>query len=147
VLEETKPLSMARWGLRRPPAPSRSTYAEHISNSQSVPLVVLVDVDTISFGEIMSGILQNEGRATVVGQTTLGNVETLWGYDLEDGSRAWIAVQTFRPNNLEAGLWEDTGIVPDVHRPTRWDLFTEATDPALATAVNVHPPHQTTFYA
>lgn len=111
--------------------------AEHISNSQSVPLVVLVDVDTISFGEIMSGILQNEGRATVVGQTTLGNVETLWGYDLADGSRAWIAVQTFRPNNLEAGLWEDTGIVPDVHRPTRWDLFTEATDPALATAVEL----------
>jgi carboxyl-terminal processing protease len=114
---------------------SLNIRAEHIGNSQSVPLVVLVGVDTVSFGEIMSGILQNEERATVIGQTTLGNVETLWGYDLEDGSRAWIAVQTFRPNDLDPGIWEDTGIIPDVSAPTRWDLFTEATDPALATAV------------
>lgn len=120
---------------------SLNIQGEPVSNSQSVPLVVLVDVDTVSFGEIMSGILQNEGRATVVGQTTLGNVETLWGYDLEDGSRAWIAVQTFQPNNLQAGIWEDTGIVPDIRVPTRWDLFTEATDPALASAVELLSTH------
>jgi len=116
---------------------SLNIRAGPIGNSQSVPLVVLVDVDTVSFGEIMSGILQNEGRATVVGQTTLGNVETLWGYDLADGSLAWIAAQTFQPNHLEPGIWEDTGIVPDILAPTRWDLFTEATDPALATAVEL----------
>jgi carboxyl-terminal processing protease len=116
---------------------SLNIVAEHIGNSQTAPLVVLVDLDTVSFGEIMSGVLQNEGRATLVGQTTLGNVETLWGYDFEDGSRAWIAVETFRPNGLEPGVWEETGIVPDVFAPTRWDLFTEATDPALAVAVEL----------
>jgi C-terminal peptidase prc len=116
---------------------SLTIRAEAIGNSQSAPLVVLVDVDTASFGEIMSGILQNEGRATIVGQTTLGNVETLWGFDLDDGSRAWIAAQTFRPNNLEAGVWEETGIVPEVFQPTRWDLFNEANDPALASAVQL----------
>lgn len=116
---------------------SLNIQAEPVGNSQTVPLVVLVDLDTVSFGEIMSGILQNEGRATIVGQNTLGNVETLWGYDLQDGSLAWVAAQTFRPNHLEAGIWEDTGIVPDVLVPTRWDLFTEATDPALATAIEL----------
>ena len=108
-----------------------------VGGSQSVPLVVLVDVDTASFGEVLSGVLQASGRARVVGQTTLGNVEILWGYDFEDGSRAWIAHDTFQPVGLPNGVWEDTGIVPDVFVPTRWDLFTEATDPALAKAVEL----------
>jgi carboxyl-terminal processing protease len=110
---------------------------EDIGGSQTVPLVVLVDVDTASAGEWLSGILQNQGRAQVVGQTTSGNVETLWGYDFEDGSRAWIAHETFQPANLPNAIWEETGIVPDMHAPTRWDLFSEATDPALAAAVDL----------
>ncbi len=110
---------------------------EDIGGSQTVPLVVLVDVDTASAGEWLSGILQNQGRAKVVGQTTLGNVETLLGYNFEDGSRAWIAHETFQPVNLPNAIWEDTGIVPDVHVPTRWDLFTEANDPAVAAAVDL----------
>ncbi len=111
--------------------------AEDVGGSQTLPMVVLVGLDTVSFGEIMSGALQNSGRALVVGQTTLGNVEILYGYDFDDGSRAWVAHDTFQPVNLENGLWEKTGIVPDVSVPTRWDLFTEATDPALAKAVEL----------
>jgi carboxyl-terminal processing protease len=108
-----------------------------VNGSQSVPLVVLVDVDTVSYGEIVSGVLRVSGRATVVGQTTFGNVERLWGYDFEDGSRAWIASETFEPLGETNGVWEETGIVPDHIVPTRWDLFTEATDPALAKAVEL----------
>ena len=110
---------------------------EPIGNSQSVPLVVLVDVNTASYGEVLSGVLQGVGRATVLGQTTVGNVETLWAYDFEDGSRAWIAREAFQFPGQEVGLWEETGIVPEVLLPTRWDLFTEATDPALAEALLV----------
>lgn len=106
-----------------------------IGNSLSVPLVVLVELETASFGEIMSGVLQNSGRAQIVGANTLGNVEVLWGYDFEDGSRAWIAHDTFEPNGLDLGVWEETGIVPDVIVPTRWDLFTEATDPTFPAAL------------
>ncbi len=109
--------------------------AEEIGNSQTVPLVVLVELETASFGEIMSGVLQNSGRAQIVGQNTLGNVEVLWGYDFEDGSRAWIAHDTFEPTGLDLGVWEETGIVPDVSVPTRWDLFTEATDPTFPAAL------------
>ncbi len=108
---------------------------EPIGNSQSVPLVVLVDVNTVSYGEVLSGVLQGVGRATVLGQTTLGNVETMWAYDFEDGSRAWIAREAFQFPGQAVGLWEETGIVPEVVLPTRWDLFTEATDPALAEAL------------
>jgi carboxyl-terminal processing protease len=108
---------------------------EDIGGSQTVPLVVLVDVDTASFGEIVSGILQSQGRATVIGQTTLGNVEILLPYSFEDGSEALIAHETFTPAGQPDANWEQTGIVPDVHAPTRWDLFSEANDPALAAAV------------
>lgn len=106
-----------------------------IGNSQTVPLVVLVDTNTASFGEVMSGVMQNSGRAWVMGETTPGNVETMWGYDFDDGSRAWVAHDTFRPLNQENAVWETTGIVPDEIVPSRWDLFTEATDPVLAAAV------------
>ncbi len=108
---------------------------EDIGGSQTAPLVVLVDVDTASAGELLSGVLQNQGRARVIGRTTLGNVEELFLYDFEDGSRALIAHETFQPMNLPNAIWETTGIVPDVSVPTRWDLFSEANDPALAAAV------------
>jgi C-terminal peptidase prc len=107
-----------------------------IRGSQNTPLVVLVDSGTVSFGEIMSGALQNSGRAVVMGETTLGNVELMYGYDFSDNSRAWIAHDTFRPINRENAEWERTGIIPDVTVPSRWDLFTEATDPVLAHAVD-----------
>ena len=47
-----------------------------IGNSQTVPLVVLVSKDTVSYGEIFSGVLQDIGRARIVGQATSGRVET-----------------------------------------------------------------------
>jgi carboxyl-terminal processing protease len=111
--------------------------AEDIGGSQKVPLVVLVGPDTVSYAEIFSGILQHAGRAKVVGQTTLGNVEQLKRFDFADGSRAWIATATYQPTGLPAGVWEDTGIVPDLIVPGNWDQFREENDPDLAAAVKI----------
>ena len=47
--------------------------ANEIQNSQTVPLVVLVGEDTASFGEIFAGVMQDSGRARIVGETSLGN--------------------------------------------------------------------------
>lgn len=115
---------------------------EDIGGSQTVPLIMLVDRDTVSYGEIVSGVLRLAGRAEIVGGPTLGNVEQLRRYDLVDGSRVWLASATFEPIGQAAGIWEDTGIVPDILIPTRWDLFTEATDPALAIAVERLMAHE-----
>jgi carboxyl-terminal processing protease len=95
---------------------------------------VLVGRETESFGEIFSGILQERGRALIVGRLTDGNVETLWRSDLEDGSRAWIASETFRPPN--GADWEESGIVPDVEIPLDWDEFTVEADPQLQAALD-----------
>jgi len=56
--------------------------SDPIQNSQTVPIVVLVSEETVSFGEIFSGALRDAGRARIVGQPTLGNVEVLHGYNL-----------------------------------------------------------------
>jgi len=110
--------------------------ANPIENSQTVPLVVLVGEDTVSFGEVFSGILQGEGRARIVGQTTLGNVETLHGYSFSGGSRAWIAEERFDPASSHAN-WEKDGIRPDVEAFADWDTFTFENDPAVAAALEL----------
>jgi C-terminal processing protease CtpA/Prc len=102
-----------------------------------VPLVVLVGGDTVSYAEIFSGVLRAAGRARLVGERTRGNVEQLHRYEFEDGSRAWIASATFEPPGESAGAWEARGLVPDLVVPARWELFTEATDPGLAKAVEL----------
>ncbi|MGD9099025.1 MAG: S41 family peptidase [Anaerolineae bacterium] len=108
--------------------------ADPVGNSQELPLVVLVGRETQSFGEVFSGVLQESGRALLVGRTTTGNVETLWNVDLEDGSRAWIAAETFRPPS--GADWEENGIVPDVEIPLDWDDFTSQQDPQLQAALD-----------
>lgn len=108
--------------------------ANPIGNSHEIPLVLLVGRETESFGEIFGGVLQEQGRALLVGRTTDGNVETLWQVDLEDGSRAWIACETFRPPS--GTDWEQSGIVPDIEILLDWDEFTVQDDPQLQAAAD-----------
>jgi C-terminal processing protease CtpA/Prc len=107
----------------------------NINGSQEMPLVVLVGLDTVSFGEIFSGVLQDIGRAYIIGETTGGNVETLWGFDYEDGSRVWLARESFRPINHPDVDWEETGIVPDLEIRANWDEYSIDTDPAVQAAI------------
>jgi carboxyl-terminal processing protease len=109
--------------------------AVDINGSQNIPLVILVGVETASFGEIFAGVLQDIGRAFLIGETTGGNVETLWGYDFEDGSRAWIARESFQPLNKPDTDWELTGIIPDQEVIANWDEYRLETDPAVQAAI------------
>ena len=110
--------------------------ANEIQNSQTVPLIVMVSKDTVSFGEIFAGILQDSGRAKVVGETSLGNVEVLHGFNFEDGSQVWLAAEIFHSAFSNAN-WEQTGIVPDVQAFSQWDTFYFETDPSVAAAVKL----------
>jgi C-terminal processing protease CtpA/Prc len=106
-----------------------------INDSSQVPLVVLVGSETASFGEIFSGILQDLGRAYLIGTITEGNVEILWGYDLADGSQLWLANETFRPLNHPNQDWEKTGIIPDLTVSGEYDQYTLDNDPAVLAAL------------
>jgi C-terminal processing protease CtpA/Prc len=108
---------------------------EHIHNSQTVPLVILIGQETSSYAEIFAGVLQSIGRARLVGTVTRGNVETIWPHDFEDRSRVWIAEEGFRP--LGGGNWEGDGIVPDLNVPGDWADFTAKNDTQLETALQL----------
>ena len=113
-----------------------SIRAASVGNSQTVPLVVLIGHNTVSFGEIFSGILQDRGRAKLVGETTRGNVETLHAVNLPDGSRAWIAQEGFEA--ARSGVnWERTGVVPELEVQVAWEDVTFERDPAVKRALEV----------
>jgi C-terminal peptidase prc len=108
----------------------------NVNGSVDLPLVVLIGEGTASFAEIFSGILEDQGRAVLIGETTLGNVEILWGYDFDDGSRAWIAHDTFIPINHPNADWENLGLVPKIAMSAPWDLYTFEDDPAIQAALD-----------
>jgi carboxyl-terminal processing protease len=77
-----------------------------------LPLVVVVDGDTASSSEIVSGALQDAGRAKVVGETTFGTGTVLGEFALSDGSALRIGtVEWLTPTGRR--IWHE-GIAPDV---------------------------------
>jgi carboxyl-terminal processing protease len=107
-----------------------------IHNSQTVPLVVMVSEDTVSFGEIFAGVLRDARGALITGETSFGNVEVMYGYDFEDGSVMWIASETF-DSAFSDDNWEQTGIIPNIQSYADWDTFTFDTDPSIAAALEL----------
>ncbi len=77
-----------------------------------VPLVVLVDQNTASSGEITAGAIDAAGRAPLVGQTTFGTGTILLPFDLSDGSSIRLAVERWLTPDGE--LIFGNGIEPDV---------------------------------
>jgi len=102
---------------------------------KNVPLVVLVDKGSESYTEVLSAVLQSQGRAKVVGVPSAGNTETIFRYDFDDGSRLWLAQESFKPpdgTNLEG-----RGVIPDVNIKDDWTTYTEQTDPDILAALKL----------
>ena len=108
---------------------------KNVAGSAKMPLVVLIGQNTVSFGEILAGVLQSRKRAFLIGTPTEGNVELLRSYDFEDGSRAWIAHEKFIPINQPEQDWERMGIQPDLFIASNWDEVTLSTDPVILAAL------------
>jgi carboxyl-terminal processing protease len=76
-----------------------------------LPVVVVVDGTTASSSEIVSGALQDAGRAKIVGETTFGTGTVLGEYTLSDGSALRIGtVEWLTPDGRR--IWHE-GIAPD----------------------------------
>jgi len=77
-----------------------------------LPLVVLVDGTTASSSEIVSGALQDAGRAQIVGIKTFGTGTVLGEFVLSDGSALRVGtVEWLTPEGRR--IWHE-GITPDV---------------------------------
>jgi carboxyl-terminal processing protease len=96
---------------------------------QSIPMVVLVDRDTASAAEIVTGALQDHHRAAVVGTHTFGKGVFQELVPLANGGALDITVgHYYTPNghNLGAGgVKEGAGIAPEVVVPPQ-QIDTEA---------------------
>ncbi|WP_174855579.1 S41 family peptidase [Streptomyces rishiriensis] len=89
------------------------------------PLVALVDGGTMSAAELLTGALQDRGRAVVVGSRTLGKGSVQMPRRLPDGSVAELTVGHYRTPSGHAV--DGRGITPDL----------EADDGALKRAETV----------
>jgi carboxyl-terminal processing protease len=77
-----------------------------------MPLVVLVDGGTASSAEIVSGALQDAGRAQIIGVKTYGTGTVLGEFPLSDGSALRVGtVEWLTPKGRR--IWHE-GIEPDV---------------------------------
>ncbi len=80
-----------------------------------IPLVVLVNGNTASAAEIVSGALQDHKRAVIMGTTTLGTGTVLNEFDLPDGSAIFLGVlEWLTPNG---NFIRDKGITPNIVVP------------------------------
>jgi C-terminal peptidase prc len=100
---------------------------------KDVPLVVLVDKGSESYTEVLAAVLQEKGRATIVGVPTAGNTETIYRYDFDDGSRLWLAEESFKLN--DGTNLEGTGVIPDITIDKDWTAYTDETDPYILEAL------------
>jgi carboxyl-terminal processing protease len=76
-----------------------------------IPLVVLVNSGTGSAAEILSGALQDAGRAELIGETTFGTGTVLQQFPLKDGSALLLAIQEWLTPKGRV-IWHH-GIAPD----------------------------------
>ena len=77
------------------------------------PIVVLVNAGSASASEIISGALQNHGRALVVGDKTFGKGTVQVLYEFPDGSALKLTVaQYLTPGGISI---QNRGISPDLH--------------------------------
>jgi carboxyl-terminal processing protease len=90
----------------------RTEYTCDGTKELDVPLVVLVDMNSASAAEILSGAIQDYGIGTLVGTTTFGKGIVQQVIPFSDGSAVKLTISSyFTPNGRNI---HGTGIEPDI---------------------------------
>lgn len=100
---------------------SRQEYYAKDGMEWELPIVVLVDGNSASASEVLSGALKDHERATLVGTTTYGKgiVQSL--RSLKDGSSLKLTVSAYyTPNGINV---HGTGIEPDITEAFDAELY------------------------
>lgn len=80
--------------------------------ARDLPMVVLINQGSASAAEILAGALQENGRAKLVGDTTLGTGTVLHPFTLSDGSVIRLGVTNWLTPKFH--LIKNQGIQPDI---------------------------------
>ena len=102
------------------------------SPAQAWSLVLVVDGGTASASEIIGGALQDQGRATLVGEKTYGKGSVQRVHELADGSSLHVTVARWL--TPDGHLIDKVGLQPDVQISLSADDRTNGRDTQLARA-------------
>lgn len=101
----------------------------------AIPIVVLVDDQTEADAEQLAAILQDQGRAKVIGQQTSGQTHGANRVDFPDGSL--LQIVSFGFQLPDGRTLEGLGVTPDISIDDDWLAYAEAEDPYLVAALEV----------
>ena len=99
-----------------------------------IPIMILTSSATASAAEMFSAGMRHLRDAVIIGETTAGNSENLFPYDLEDGSVLWVAELLYKQPN--GAYIEDVGIIPDVTVADAWEQHDATDDPFIRAAAD-----------
>lgn len=103
------------------------------SDYAGVPLAVLVDEETEADAEQVAAILQDQGRAVVVGEQTSGQTHGANTVDFPDGSL--LQIVSFGFQLPDGRTLEGQGVTPDIQVEGDWLDYPESEDPGLLAAL------------
>jgi carboxyl-terminal processing protease len=104
-----------------------------------LPLVVLVDGNSASSSEILTGALKDNGRATIVGSTTFGKALVQSVHQLSDGSGLAVTIaHYYTPNGTDIS---HKGIIPDIQTPLSADQLAQLTSKPELLATKADPQY------
>jgi len=107
-----------------------------INGTSKIPLVILIGPETASSGETFSLALREKGRAYLIGGETAGLLESLGGFDFEDGSYAWFANEIYKPKSHSRRITSQNKLLTDYHVPTLWEEVSDEKDPSINAALD-----------
>ncbi|MCD4738220.1 MAG: S41 family peptidase [Anaerolineae bacterium] len=107
-------------------------YTHDGDAGETILLVVLVNGGSASASEIVAGALQDRGRASLIGETTLGKGSVQMPHNLSDGSQLRVTIaRWFTPNDNSI---HGTGLTPDIEVTVPDDTPADE-DPQLERAI------------
>jgi carboxyl-terminal processing protease len=125
------PIMIEEWGDGR-----RKTFnADGGGLATDIPLTVLIDQGSASASEIVAGAIQDQGRGTLVGETSFGKGTVQDWHALDEGHNGGVRITIARwltPN----GRWvHETGLTPDVAATRNVEDVQAGRDPQLQAAL------------
>ncbi|MDE2213354.1 MAG: S41 family peptidase [Patescibacteria group bacterium] len=115
------------------------SFGYNVFANKKLSMAILVDQDTASAAEILSGALQQHGVAVLVGTRTFGKGSVQELFDLGGGAQLKITVARWlTPNGTSIS---DGGLTPDINATTTTADVEAGNDPQKTTAIQYLETH------
>ncbi len=124
---------------KRNPEEDEVIYVTGKARIAKVPMVVLINKGSASASEIVAGAIRDNGRGTIIGETSFGKGTVQEVENLIDGSSLRITIaKWYTPNNVNIS---EVGIKPDIEVERSIEDIKADKDPQLDAALDYLKKH------